>query len=54
MLEPPQCAGSNKYPQSLSTPVNPSFTIKVGFKEVKIIKACFRDGLEGQQNSKIK
>ena len=27
------------------TPVNPSFTTrKVGFKGIKIIQACFRDG----------
>ena len=44
-LEPPQRGGSNKYPQSMFlsrnkimyTPVNPSFTIYVGFKGVKII-----------------
>ena len=51
-LEPPRRGGSNEYPQSMFfseirkimyTPVNPSFTIKVGFKVVKIVKACFRD-----------
>ena len=45
-LEPPRRGGSNEYPQTLFfskirkivyTPVNPSFTIKVGFKGVKII-----------------
>ena len=52
-LEPPQRGGSNEYLQFMHfskirkimyTPVNPSFTIiKVGFKRVKIIQACFRD-----------
>ena len=52
-LEPPRRGGSNKYPQSmfLSTnkknnvyPCKPQFYyIKVGFKGVKIIQACFRD-----------
>ena len=52
-LEPPRRGGSNEYPQSmfLSTnkknnvyPCKPQFYhIKVGFKGVKIIKACFRD-----------
>ena len=27
------------------TPVNPSFTRKVGFKGIKIIQACFRKAL---------
>ena len=45
-LEPPRRGGSNEYPQFMFsadirkimyTPVNPSFTIKVGFKGVKII-----------------
>ena len=31
---------NNVYP----TPVNSSFTIHLGFKEVKIISACYRDG----------
>ena len=53
-LEPPRRGGSNEYPQSMFlaeirkimyTPVNLSFTIylRVGFKGVKIIYACFRD-----------
>ena len=54
-LEPPRRGGSNEYPQSMFwadiwnimyTPVNPSFYyIKVWFKGVKIILACFRDGI---------
>ena len=46
--------GSNEYPQSMFFeqyekidvyPCKPQFNyIKVGFKGVKIIKACFRDG----------
>ena len=52
-LEPPRRGGSNEYPQStvLSRnknnnvyPYKPQFYyIKVGFKGVKIIQACFRD-----------
>ena len=53
-LEPPRRGGSNEYPQSMFLsrnkknsvyPCKPQFYyIKVGFKEVKIILACFRDG----------
>ena len=53
-LEPPQRGGSNEYPQSMflsrnkknnAYPRKPQFYyIKVGFKGVKIIQACFRDG----------
>ena len=53
MLEPPRWGGSNEYPQSMVLsrnkknnvyPCKPQFYyIKVGFKGVKIIKACFRD-----------
>ena len=53
-LEPPRCGGSNVYPQSMFLsrnkkinvyPCKPQFYgIKVGFKGVKTIKACFRDG----------
>ena len=52
-LEPPRRGGSNEYPQSMVLsrnkktnvyPCKPQFYyIKVGFKGVKIIKACFRD-----------
>ena len=52
-LEPPRWGGSNGYPQSMFLsrnkknnvyPCKPQFYyIKVGFKGVKIIKACFRD-----------
>ena len=52
-LEPPQRGGSNEYPHSMFLsrnkknnvyPCKPQFYyIKVGFKEVKIIEACFRD-----------
>ena len=52
-LEPPQRGGSNEYSQSMFLSRNkknnvytckPQFYyIKVGFKGVKIIKACFRD-----------
>ena len=52
-LEPPQRGGSNEYPQSMFLsrnkknnvyPCKPQFYyIKVGFKGVKIIKACFRN-----------
>ena len=52
-LEPPRRGGSNEYPQSMFLsrnkknnvyPCKPQFYyIKVGFKGVKIIKACFRD-----------
>ena len=53
-LEPPRRGGSNEYPQSMFLsrnkknnvyPCKPQFYyIKVGFKGVKIIKACFCDG----------
>ena len=36
-LEPPRRGGSNEYPRSMI------FYIKVGFKGVQIIWACFRD-----------
>ena len=52
-LEPPRRGGSNEYPQSMFLsrnkknnvyPYKPQFYyIKVGFKGVKIIQACFRD-----------
>ena len=52
-LEPPRRGGSNEYPQSMFSsknkknnvyPSKPQFyCIKVGFKGVKIILACFRD-----------
>ena len=52
-LELPRRGGSNEYPQSMFLsrkkknnvyPCKPQFYyIKVGFKGVKIIKACFRD-----------
>ena len=52
-LEPPRRGGSNEYPQSMFLsrnkknnvyPRKPQFYyIKVGFKGVKIIQACFRD-----------
>ena len=52
-LEPPRRGGSNEYPQSkffnrnkknYIYPYKPQFYyIKVGFKGVKIIYACFRD-----------
>ena len=52
-LEPPRRGGSNEYPQSMFLsrkkktnvyPCKPQFYyIKVGFKGVKFIKACFRD-----------
>ena len=52
-LEPPRRGGSNEYPQSMFLnrkmknniyPCKPQFYyIKVGFKGVKIIYACFRD-----------
>ena len=52
-LEPPRQGGSNEYPQSMFLSRNkknvypckaPFYYIKVGFKGVKIIQACFRDG----------
>ena len=53
-LEPPRRGGSNEYPQSMFLssnkkhivyPYKPHFYyIKVGFKGVKIIEACFRNG----------
>ena len=56
-LEPPRRGGSNEYPQSMFLsrnkknivyPHKPQFYyIKVEFKGVKIIKACFRDGMAG-------
>ena len=52
-LEPPRRGGSNEYPQSMFLsrnkkinvyPCKPQFYyIKVGFKGVKTILACFRD-----------
>ena len=51
-IEPPQGGGCNEYPQSMfwsknkknmSTPANPSFTIKVMFKRVYISQICYRD-----------
>ena len=55
-LELPCWGGSNKYPQSMFLsrnkknnvyPCKPQFYyIKVGFKVVKIIKACFRDDIQ--------
>ena len=52
-LEPPRRGGSNEYPQSMFLsrnkknnvyPCKPQFYyIKVGFKGIKIIWACFRD-----------
>ena len=54
-LEPPRRGGSNGYPQSMflsrnkknnEDPCKPKFYhIKVGFKGIKIIQVCFRDGL---------
>ena len=54
-LELPQRGGCNKYPQSMFLRRNkknnvysckPQFySIKVGFKGVSIIKACFRDDM---------
>ena len=54
-LEPRRRGGSNEYPQSMFLsrnktnniyPCKPQFYyIKVGYKGVKIIQACFRDGL---------
>ena len=53
-LEPPHRGGSTEYPQSMFSsknkennvyPCKPQFYyVKVGFKGVKLIKACFRDG----------
>ena len=58
-LEPPRRGGSNEYPQSMflsrnkknnAYPCKPQFYyIKVGFKGVKIIKACFRDGFSTEK-----
>ena len=47
-LEPPRRGGSNEYPQSMFLSRNKKkkqqfYYIKVGFKGVKIILACFRD-----------
>ena len=60
-LEPPRRGGSNEYPQSMFLsrnkknnvyPCKPQFYyIKVGFKGVKIIYACFRDAVE--EGSKV-
>ena len=51
--EPPRQGSSNEYPQSMFLCTNKKYTvypckpqfyyIKVGFKGVKIIQACFRD-----------
>ena len=53
-LEPPRRGGSYEYPQSMFLRRNNKnnvypcksqfYYIKVGFKGVKIIKVCFRDG----------
>ena len=57
-LEPPRRGGSNEYPQFVLTrnkkinvyPCKPQFYyIKVGFKGVKIIYACFRDAYLREQ-----
>ena len=55
-LEPPRRGGSNEYPQSMFLsrnkknnvyPFKPQFYYrKVGFKGVKAIYACFRDGID--------
>ena len=54
LLELPHQGSSNKYPQSMFLsrdknnvyPCKPQFYyIKVGFKGVNIIQACFRDGV---------
>ena len=52
-LEPPRSGGSNEYPQSMFLSRNkknnvyhcklPFYYVKVGFKVVNIIQACFRD-----------
>ena len=54
-LEPPRRGGSNEYPQSMFLsrnkknnvyPCKPQFYyIKVGFKGVRIIYVCIRDGV---------
>ena len=63
LLELPQGGGSNEYPQYFLSrnkkndvyPCKPQFYyIKVGFKEVKIIQACFRDVIELHYNDKNK
>ena len=58
-LEPPQGGGSNEYPQSIFFsrnkknnvyPCKPTFYyIKVGFKGVKIILVCFRNGSKNER-----
>ena len=58
-LGPPRRGGSNEFPQSMFLsrnkknnvyPYKPKFYyIKVGFKEVKIIQACFRDATTTMQ-----
>ena len=64
-LESPWCGGSNEYPKStflsrnknnIVQPCEPQFYyIKVGFKGVKIIYACFREvTLENQKKKKKK
>ena len=60
-LEPPRRGGSNEYPQSMVLsrnkknnvyPSKPQFYyIKVGFKGVKIISACFHDADHMSQNT---
>ena len=62
-LEPPQRGGSNDYPQSMFLnrnkknnvyPCKPQFYyIKMGFKGVKNIIVCFRDGFQRQPKSPI-
>ena len=62
-LEPPRRGGSNEYPQSMFLsrnninnvyPCKPQFYyIKMGFKGVKIIKVCFRDGMCHQRENTL-
>ena len=62
-LEPPRRGGSNAYPQSMFLsrnkknnvyPCKPQFYyIKVGFKGVEIIQACFRNSLPCKRLQKI-
>ena len=63
MLEPPGQGCSNEYPQSMFLSRNkkinvylckPQFyCIKVGFKGVKTIQACFRDGIKKSDNKQV-
>ena len=60
-LEPPWRGGSNKYPLSMFLSINKKnnvypvktnfYCVKVGFKGVKIIQACFRDESQGSSVS---